>query len=112
MKVNGKIIPLRNKVIVSDMEFGMEMTKHGIIIPSDNGKTTGIHPRWGKVYAVGPEQHDITIGEWICVEHGRWSRTIEFEQDNGEILELRVVDPNCILMSADERPEDSIQRMT
>jgi co-chaperonin GroES (HSP10) len=105
MKVTGKIVPLRDHVMVSDMDFGFEKTKTGIILTSDNGKTQGIHPRWGRVWAIGPEQQDIKVGEWICVEHGRWTRTIEFETDNG-LIELRMVDTNAILMTADEKPDD------
>lgn len=105
MKVTGKIIPLRDNVLVSDMDFGFEKTKTGIILTSDNGKTQGIHPRWGRVWAIGPEQQDIKVGEWVCVEHGRWTRTIEFETDNG-VMELRMIDTNAILMTADEKPDD------
>jgi co-chaperonin GroES (HSP10) len=105
MKITGKIIPLKDNVLVSDMDFGFEKTKSGIIVTSDNGKTQGIHPRWGKVWAVGPEQTDIKVGEWVCVEHGRWTRTIEFETNN-EIVELRMVDTKAILMTADEKPQD------
>ncbi len=105
MKVTGKIIPLRDNVLVSNMDFGFEKTKSGILLTSDNGKTQGIHPRWAKVWAVGPDQQDIKVGEWVCVEHGRWTRTIEFETDKG-IVELRMVDNNAILMSADEKPDD------
>lgn len=105
MKIKGKIIPLRDNVLVSNMDFGMEKTKAGILLTSDNGKTQGIHPRWGKVWAIGPEQKDIKIGEWVCVEHGRWTRTVEFETEN-EIIELRMVDTNAILMTANEKPGD------
>lgn len=105
MKVTGKILPLKDHVLVSDMSFGFEQTKTGIILTSDNGKTQGIHPRWGKVWAVGPTQKDIQVGEWICVEHGRWTRTIEFETDEG-VIELRMVDTNAILMTTDKKPDD------
>lgn len=105
-KVKGKIIPLHDKVLVADMDFGIEKTKSGIILHSDNGKTTGIHPRWGRVWAIGPEQKDVKVGEWICVEHGRWTRTIEFELEDETTIELRMVDNNAIMMSADEKPSD------
>jgi co-chaperonin GroES (HSP10) len=108
MKVIGKIVPLADKVLVSDMNFDGQKTFSGIIIPSDNGKVHGIHPRWAKVFAVGPEQKDIKIGEWILVEHGRWTRGIEYELENGEILELRMVDNAAILMSADAPPSDVV----
>ena len=110
MKVTGTIKPLRDKIFVSDMEFGEQITSTGIFIPSANGKSAGISPRWGKVWAVGPEQTDLKIGEWILIEHGRWTRTIEFEQADGSILEVRMVDSDAIMMSADEPPADYIYR--
>jgi len=110
MKVEGKIVPLRDMIIGSDMEFGMEKLASGIILHSDNGKTTGIHPRWCRVYAVGPEQKDVTVGQWICVEHGRWGRTIELEQQNGEKIELRAIDPKCVMLVSDEKPEGTTMR--
>ena len=107
-KVAGKLIPLRDKVLVSDMNFDSQKTISGIIIPSDNGKVRGIHPRWAKVYAIGEEQRDVRVGEWVLIEHGRWTRGITYEQDNGEEVELRMVDNAAILMSADEPPSDAV----
>jgi co-chaperonin GroES (HSP10) len=106
MKVVGKIVPLSNKVLISDMNFEGQRTRSGIIVPSDNGKVNGIHPRWGRVWAIGPEQTDVKVGEWILIEHGRWTRGVEHELENGEIIELRMVDNNAIMMSADEPPAD------
>lgn len=108
-KVIGKIVPLKDKVIVADMEFGMEVSLGGIILPSDNAKRTGIHPRWGRVWAIGPEQKDVTVGQWICIEHGRWTRTIEYENEDGSTIELRMVDNNAIMMTADEKPQDTMR---
>jgi len=108
-KVTGTITPLRNKVLVSDMEFGMERTSSGIYLHSDDGKSTGIHPRWAKVWAVGPEQQDIKVGEWVCVEHGRWTRGIEYENNDGSITTIRLVDNDAIMMTSDDKPND-VQR--
>ena len=77
--VKGKIIPLRDNVLIADMNFDEQKTTSGIIIRSDNGKTEGIKPRWGQVWAIGPEQEDVKVGDWICVEHGRWTRGIKVE---------------------------------
>ena len=82
--------PLKNAVIVGDMNFEERLSNGGIILVKDNGKSSGIRPRWGRVYAVGPEQHDIKVGTWICVELGRWTRGIEIEVDNGHQSLLRV----------------------
>jgi co-chaperonin GroES (HSP10) len=97
--------PLKDSVIVSDMIFDARITTGGIILPNDNGKSTGIRPRWGQVYAVGPEQQDVTPGQWICIEHGRWTRGIDVEDENGKIT-LRRVDPKDIMMISDDRPND------
>jgi co-chaperonin GroES (HSP10) len=97
--------PLNDSVIVSDMNFDERLSTGGIILVNDNGKSTGIRPRWGRVYAVGPEQHTIRVGTWICVEHGRWTRGIEIEDENGKQT-LRRVDPKDIMMESDELPDD------
>lgn len=106
MKVQGTIKPLRDSVFVTDMEFGEQKTKSGIYIPTDNAKTQGIHPRWGRVWAIGSEQKDVSVGEWICVEHGRWTRTVEVETESGEVIEVRMVDSDAIMMISDEKPTD------
>ena len=106
MKVKGKIVPLKDNVLVSEMDFGMQTTAAGIVLHSDNGKSAGVKPRWAKVWAVGPTQTDVNVGEWILIEHGRWTRTIEHEVDDGSIVELRMVELKAIMMSADEKPVD------
>ena len=65
---------LGESVIVSDMVFGERLSRGGIVLINDNGTGRGIRPRWGRVYAVGPEQHDVRVGEWLLVSHGRWIR--------------------------------------
>jgi co-chaperonin GroES (HSP10) len=102
--VEGNLRPLDKKVLVTDMEFGMETTAGGIILHSDDGKSTGIHPRWAKVYAVGPNQNEVKVGEWILLEHGRWSRGINYRTADGDDIVIRLADNNAILMSADEKP--------
>ncbi len=108
-KVTGNIIPLKDNVFVSDMNFDMEFTKSGILLPSDDAKRTGIHPRWGRVWAIGPQQKDVAVGQWICIEHGRWTRTIEYENNDGSITELRMVDNDAIMMTSDEKPQDILR---
>ena len=97
--------PLNDSVIVDDMVFDERFTNSGIVLLSDNGKSTGIRPRWGQVYAVGPEQQDVQVGEWVCVAHGRWTRGIDIEDETGKHT-LRRVDPKDILLSSDQRPDD------
>jgi len=96
---------LNDSVIVGEMVFTERFTNTGIVLLTDNGKSSGIRPRWGQVYAVGPEQKDVQPGEWVCVAHGRWTRGIDIEDETGKHT-LRRVDPKDILMSADEQPDD------
>ena len=96
---------LNDSVIVEDMVFDERLSTGGIVLLNDNGKSSGIRPRWGRVYAIGPEQHDVRVGEWICVAHGRWTRGLDIEDENGKRT-IRKIDPKDILMSADERPND------
>lgn len=101
----SEIRALRDHVLVVDMNFGERMLSSGIVLTGDDAKTSGIRPRWAKVYAVGPEQKDIVVGQWILVAHGRWTRGIKVEINN-ETMTLRRVDTNDILLISDEEPLD------
>jgi hypothetical protein len=100
-----RIRALNSDVIVHDMDFGEQISKGGIVIQSDNGKVHGIKPRWGKVYKVGPLQTDISPGQWVLVEHGRWTRKIKINDGDGE-KEIQKVEVSSILMVTDEKPND------
>ncbi len=94
---------LRDSVIVADMEFTGRTLSSGIILHNDNGTTAGIRPRWGKIYAVGPEQQDVRAGQWVCVAHGRWTRGLDIEDDVGTKT-IRRIDPADILLVSDTEP--------
>ena len=99
----SKLKPLNDSVIVTDMNFKGRSLSSGIILMNDNGTTAGIRPRWGQVYAVGPDQKDVVPGQWICVAHGRWTRGLDIEDDQGAKT-IRRVDPKDILLVSDEEP--------
>jgi co-chaperonin GroES (HSP10) len=105
-KAIKSITPVKDGVIASDMYFGEQTTKSGIIIIDDNGKSIGVKPRWGRVYAVGNDQKDVSVGDWILVEHGRWTRGFELEKEDGSTIMLRRIDVDAIIMTSDEKPED------
>ena len=98
-----KIRALHDWVIVSDMDFGEITTAAGLVIRSDNGKTHGIKPRWGKVYCIGPEQKDVKVGDWILIEHGRLTRAMHINDGDGE-KKIHRVDANCIIGISDTPP--------
>ena len=98
--------PLKDTVLVTDMVFKERKLNSGLILLNDNGTTAGIRPRWGRIYAVGPEQKDYSVGDWICVAHGRWTRGVENEDVEGNAVTIRKVDPKDILLISDEQPSD------
>ena len=104
--VDHDIKPLKKRVLVSDMHFGETKTAGGIILTDDDGTESGIHPRWAKVYAVGDQQEDVKVGQWILVAHGRWSRAFKVKKSGTE-LEVRMIDENDILLLSDEEPEQN-----
>ena len=91
---------LHDGIIITDMVFTERITQSGLILPTDNGTGAGIRPRWGRVYAVGPKQKDVQVGQWVCVAHGRWTRGIDIEDGTGK-RQIRRIDPNDILLVAD-----------
>jgi co-chaperonin GroES (HSP10) len=105
IKLN-KVTPLHDHIIVADMAFSERMTFGGIILRDDNMKTEGVRPRWGRVYAVGPDQKEIKVGQWIMVSHGRWTRGVDIEDASGEVFTIRRVDNKDIIGVADELLHD------
>jgi co-chaperonin GroES (HSP10) len=104
--VDNDITPLKKRVLVSKMHFGETKSKGGIILIDDDGSEGGIHPRWAEVYAIGKDQEDVKVGQWVMVSHGRWSRALKVKKDNVE-LEVRMVDEDDILLVSDEEPEQN-----
>lgn len=103
--LGSKIKPIQRHILVRDMNFGEQYTASGIYIPSDDGKSEGIKPRWGKVFAIGPEQDNFKVGEWILIEHGRWTRGVQLEEDDGAKFMVWRIDEAAVLLRADEKPE-------
>lgn len=105
--IKGKVRPIHADVLVTGMHFGETKTAGGIIIQSDDAKAHGVKPRWACVYAKGPENNDpYNVGDWILIEHGRWTRKVKVETDEGEVLEIQKVEKESILAWQDEAPKD------
>jgi hypothetical protein len=94
---------LNQDVLVYNMDFGEVVLASGIVIKSDDGKVHGIKPRWAKVYKVGPKQDEVSEGQWILVEHGRWTRKIKIDDGTG-VKEVQKVDTAAILAVSDIQP--------
>lgn len=111
MAVKGKLRPLHDKVMVTDMNFGEGRTKSGIVLTSDDGKSSGLHPRWCRVLFVGDEQQEIKVGQWLLMQHGRWTRGIKYEQDDGAEITIHMIDLEGVLLVSDEKPDEDDERV-
>ena len=102
----SQVTPLHDHIVVADMSFGERKSRGGIVLRDDNMKTEGVRPRWGKVYAIGPDQKDINVGDWVLVEHGRWTRGVKIADDSEKELFIMRVDNKAIIAVSDEKPQD------
>lgn len=103
--IKGQLKPIKNRVIVKDMHFGEQHTRNGLIILDDNGTNEGIYPRWGCVHSKGPDNTDpYQVGDWVLVEHGRWTRGINLDEGDGEQV-LRMVEAESIMLYTHTKPE-------
>lgn len=103
--IEGTLRAIGNRVLVTDMYFGEQKTAGGLIIKDDDGTTRGIYPRWARVYDKGPDNQDeYAAGDWILVEHGRWTRSMLVDDGTGE-KEYRMVESESILAVSNEKPE-------
>lgn len=106
--------PIKDYILVSSMNFGERKLSSGVVLLGDDKKSSGIRPRWAKVYAIGPEQKDVVPGQWVLVEHGRWTRGVKFEYDYDQFITIRRIDAKAIMLVADDQPstDDLISEFT
>lgn len=88
-----------DKIFVTELETGPRKTKGGIITPDDNMTVQGVRPRWCQVWRVGSKVSSVEPGDWILVEHGRWSQGIPLDLEDGEI-KVWHVDPEAIMIKS------------
>ena len=101
---------LNDHIIVTDMNFDQKITHGGIIIPHSDKKLEGIHARWARVYAIGPTQSDIQVGQYVLVSHGRWTRGLDIEDDEGQKTIRRVDNKDILMVSNDPMQDETIGR--
>ena len=106
----ARIRPLHNKILLTNLERGERTTKGGIIIADDSKITArerGIRARWAEVYAVGPEQNDVKVGDWVLMDHGRWTEEYKLE-DDGSTVSIWMGDPDGVLGISDNGRSDGV----
>ena len=105
--IKGPIRPIHDSVLVHNMHFGEQRSSGGLIILGDDGKDRGIYPRWGQVFAKGPDnKEEYNVGDWILIEHGRWTRGADIGTSDEDKTTIRMVDVDCILLWSKEKPND------
>ena len=101
-----QVRPLAKDLLVIDMDMGEMKTAGGIVIKSDDGKAHGVKPRWEKFYKVGEDcEIDVAPGQWVLIEHGRWTRKMKIDDGEGA-KEFQKVEVKSVIAVADERPND------
>lgn len=95
---------LKNTILVTEFKYG-ERKVGSIIIRDDNGTTRGIRPRWGKIIATGDDVNEVNVGQWVLVEHGRWSHGVDVDTETGKVTVFKV-DPTGIMLVTDSEPND------
>ena len=59
------------------------------------------------MYAKGPSNNEeYQVDDWILVSHGRWSRGVILEEEDGTTNEIRKIDIKEILLVSSEKPSD------
>jgi len=101
------IKPLKNDILVTNMEAGIKKTKSGILLPDDSTfKEENIKPRWCRIWKVGKNVDYVKPGQWVLVEHGRWTFRMKLLLSNEkEPIYFQKIDPESILLVSDEKPD-------
>jgi hypothetical protein len=105
-RIVGHLKPMKDKVFVHNLETGEIKRQSGLIIRDDNMTDRGIRPRWCQVFRVGDDVEGIEVGEWLYVEHGRWSLSFNLLEDGTEEKIWMIDYPKAVLLVADKRPVD------
>ena len=103
----GKLNLIKKNLLGCELEFG-EQKRKGIIFKDDDMTETGIKPRWVKIYAISDElakEIPVKAGQWVLIEHARWSRGFKLDEGNGPVL-VRLLDYNDIWLVTEEKPFD------
>lgn len=77
----------------------------GILLADKDMTESGIRPRWFKVESVGPNVTFVDVGQFVYVEHGRWSNQMKIQQGTGsESTSVWLLDNEKCLLVSDSDP--------
>lgn len=104
-----RIRALPNRILATKGDFGEHKTKSGIIIADTDGTSAGIVPRWFQVFEIGEGIDEVQPGQWILVDHGRWTPGVTIDDDRlDETDKVWQIDPEGILGTSDQEPDRGI----
>lgn len=100
---------INDNILCINADFGDYVTESGLLIKSNIEESQGITPRWMQVFEVGPEIDWLQSGQWVLVEYGRWTNSLELQDDRFDTehnkMDVWKVDPAGCLAVADEKPD-------
>jgi hypothetical protein len=103
MKVNA----IGDSVLASMVKVtgGHRVLASGILVADKDMTESGIRPRWFKVESVGPNVTFVEEGQFVYVEHGRWSNEMKIQQGTGnESTSIWLLDSEKCLLVSDSNP--------
>jgi len=104
----ARVKAIRDNILCINADFGDYISEAGLIIKSNIKDSQGITPRWMQVFETGPEINWLQSGQWVLVEYGRWTESIEMQDDRFDTddnkMDVWKVDPKGCLAVADEKP--------
>ena len=97
--------PLPGRLYCKALETGLRTSAGGIVLTDDNNATAGaggVRPRWFEVINVNIDTNpdDIKIGDYVLVEHGRWSRRFS----GTDIDHYSIVEEKAVLLVSEDAP--------
>ena len=100
-----KLRPLPGRLYCKALETGLRTSAGGIVLTDDNKATAGVggvRPRWFQVVNVNIDTNldDIKIGDYVLVEHGRWSRRFS----GTDIDHYSIVEEKAVLLVSEDAP--------
>lgn len=100
---------LSDNILCIEGDFGDQKTESGIIVKSTIGKAEGVVPRWFKVFEVGPKINWLKPGQYVYVQHGRWTEGFKTTDDRLDPdQKLWKVEPKACMLVSDDKPDMTI----
>lgn len=96
-----KAMPEKILAYMIESPGGHRKLASGILLPDKDAEASGIRPRWFKVFSVGERIDWITEGEYVLVEHGRWSNGMTVDEEDNKVY---LLDNNGCLATQDTNP--------